>query len=127
MDGSITNHLAQLAHLVDLRGNEFLSAKAGVDRHYANQIYHIKQIFNLVCRGGGIKRNSGFGTVRADRLHHAMCVGSRLKVGGNDISAGLGIGLNIGIHRRNHQMHIHNCFDVWPDGSAEWRQNLQIK
>ena len=47
-----------------------------------------------------------------------MNVRGGLHMGGDHICARLRKGLDVAVHRRNHEVDIHHAFDVWADGSA---------
>ena len=51
---------------------------------------------------------------------------ARLHMRCDNIGARISIGLNKGVYRRNHQMHIHNSFDMLADGGAERWPKCQV-
>ena len=56
--------------------------------------------------GAGIEHDAGLLAELADGLERAVQVRARLRVDADDVSAGLGEGFEIGIDRRDHQMHV---------------------
>ncbi len=126
MDRPVTDHGAQAADLIDLAVDEFLAAKAGVHRHHAHQIAEIQQRPRRFDRGAGIEREPRLGPGGADGLQGAVGMGTGLQMGGDHIRPGIGEGLDIGIDRRNHQMHVHHGGDVLADGFAQGRAKGQV-
>ena len=53
-----------------------------------------------------IERHAGLLAERADRLQRAMQMRPGLGMDGDDVGAGLGEGGDIGVDRRDHQMHV---------------------
>ena len=115
--GPVTDHRAQGGDLVR-QGDELLPAKAGVNRHDANQIDRVQQVFNRACRGAGVQRHTRLGARAADRLHRAVNVGSGFDMGGDDVGTGICKCVDIGIDGRNHQVNVHDALDMGADGGA---------
>ena len=73
----------------------------------------------------GIHRDAGLLAERADRLQRAMHVRARLNMHRDDVGAGFGEGLEIGIARCDHEMHVEGLFGegtkglhhCWADGN----------
>ncbi len=77
--------------------------------------------------GAGIEREARLAAGAADRLQRAMDVRAGLEMGGDDIGAGSREGLDIGIDRRDHQMHVHDALDVRPDCGAHRRTEGEVR
>ena len=108
MNGPITNHGAEPFDLGNLRMNKRLPAKAGIDRHDTDQIDHVEQVAHILDARRRVARQTGLGALRADRLQGAVNMRACLKMGGDHICTRLGIGLNVRINGRDHQMDIHH-------------------
>ena len=116
--GRSADHRAQGGDLGHHGGDQFLAAKSGIDGHHANQVDVIQQIGHGVEAGGGVDRQSGLAAQRPDRLQGAVDMGAAFEMGGQDICAGLGERLKIGIDRGDHQVDIHDAPDMGPQGCA---------
>ena len=66
----------------------------------------------VLDRRAGIERDAGLLAERADRLQRAVDVRPGLDVHGDDVGAGLGEGFEIGIARRDHQVHVERLSGV---------------
>ena len=81
-------------------------------------------------RGAGIHGDAGLLAERADRLQRAVDVRAGLDMNGDVVGAGLGEGFEIGIARRDHQMHVERFLGVRrgspsprPARSKYWARN----
>lgn len=106
MDGPVADQLAQAA---DLGGHvqELLPAETGIDRHHADQIGQIQQMRDRIGRRAGVQRHTRLFAGGTDRLQGAVDMRTGLDMGGDQIGPRLGIGLDIGIDRRDHQVNVH--------------------
>ena len=68
----------------------------------------------VLYRRAGIERDAGLLAERADRLQRAVHMRPGLHMHGDDVGAGLGEGLEIGIAGRDHQMHVEQLLGVRP-------------
>ena len=107
MDLAIANHLADLAGLFDPGMDEFLPAKAGVHRHHQHHVNKVEQLTDRAGRGAGVERHAAFHTLGADRLHGAVDMGGGLDMGNDHVGASGRVSLDIGVYRRDHQVHVH--------------------
>src|SRR5262249_33206128 len=89
-----------------------LPAEAGIDRHHQNEIDEIDQRLDRALARARIKRHPCLPAERADCLQRAMHMRPRLDVNGNDVGAGFGKSLEIGIAGRDHQVHVEHFLGV---------------
>ena len=127
MHGAVADQRAQAPDLVDLAVDEGLPAEAGVHGHHANQIAEVQERRRRLDRRAGIEREAGLAARRADRLQRAVRVRPGLEMRGQHIRAGLGIGVDIGIDRGDHQVHVHHGLDVRADRLAERRAEGEVR
>jgi hypothetical protein len=59
-------------------------------------------------RRAGVQRDARLHARRADRLKRAVDMRAGLHMGGQDVGPGLRVGVDIGVHGRDHQMHVHD-------------------
>ena len=64
---------------------------------------------------------------RADRLQRAVEVRAGFDMHGDDVGAGLGEGLEIGVARRDHQMHVERLLGVGPDRLHDVRPDRDVR
>ena len=83
-----------------------MAAEARIDRHHQDEIDQVDDRLDGLDRRARIERHAGLLAERADRLQRAVDVRARLDVHGDDVGAGLGEGLEIGIAGRDHQVHV---------------------
>ena len=112
MDRPIADHPAQAGDLVDLAVDELLPAETGVHRHHQHHVAQVQQVFDRLDRGAGVQRDPGPFARRTDRLQGAVRMRPGLDMGGDHVGPRLGIGLDIGVDRRDHQMHVHDRLDM---------------
>ncbi len=106
VDRAAANQRAHRGDLVELRLDEALAAEAGIDRHDQHEIDQVDDVLQRGDRRAGIERDAGLLAERADRLQRAVHVRTGLDMHGDDVGAGFGEGIQIGIARRDHQMHV---------------------
>ena len=102
------------AQLVDDPGNEGLAAEAGIDGHQQDQVDASSTCSMRAVRGAGIERRRRPSCRAPDRLQRAVQMRAGFGMNGDDVGAGLGEGLEIGIDRRDHQMHVEGLGRVRP-------------
>ena len=100
------DHLADRRNLLELAFDEALSAKAGIHAHHQDQVDHVDQIVEHLGGRGRVQDNAGPLAQSLDMLDRAMDVRPRLRVDGDRVRPCLGKGVQIGIDRRDHQMHV---------------------
>ena len=66
----------------------------------------------VVSGVAGIERDAGLLAEIADRLQRAVQMRAGLHMHGDDVGAGLGEGFEIGIARRDHQVHVERLVGV---------------
>ena len=98
----------------ELAVDEALAAETGIDAHDQDQIDQIHQIVDRIDRRAGIEHHAGLLAQLADMLKRAMDMRPGFGMHGDAVGAGLGEGLQIGIDRRDHQMHVERLFGVGP-------------
>ena len=100
--------------------DEALPAETGIDAHHEDEVDFLDQVIEHLGRRAGIEHHARLLAERLDRLQRAMDVRPGFRVYGDDVRARFGEGFEIGIDRRDHQMHIerlrcvrakrfHNC------------------
>ena len=116
IDRAAARHGAQVAHLVEGVGNEFLAAEAGIDRHDEDEIDDVDHVLDRALVRAGVHGYAGFFAERADCLQRAVNMRAGFHVHGDGVGAGLGESFQIGIAGRDHQMHVEGLFGVRTDG-----------
>ena len=124
---AVRNHAAQFFGFFNLRMDKFLPAKSGIHGHNADQIDHIEQRRDGACGCAWVQGDARFASRGANGLHGAVAMRACFHMRGDNISACIGIGLNRSVYGRNHQMHIHNCFDMLADGGAERWPKCEVR
>ncbi|MPL73717.1 hypothetical protein SDC9_19523 [bioreactor metagenome] len=127
MDRAIADHRAQRLHLVDLAVDELLPAKARVHRHHADKVDHVEQILDAIKPAARVDRETRLAARAADRLQRAVNMRPGLEMGRDHIGAGLGEGVDIGIDRGDHQVHVHHRLDMRPDRLHQRRAEGQVR
>ena len=74
----------------------------------------------------GFMRHAGLLAERADRLQRAMDMRAGFDMHGDDVGARLGEGFEIGIARRDHQMHVERLLGVGPDRFDDIRADRNV-
>ena len=126
MDRTIPDHRAQTRDFVR-QINKFLSAKAWVDRHNANQITQIQKMRDTVGGCSRVQRHPSFHACTTNGLQRAVNMRARLNMRGQNICPCIRIGINIGVNRRDHQMHIHDRFYMRPKGLHRRRAKGEVR
>ena len=98
----------------ELAFDEALAAEAGIDAHDQDQVHQVHQIVERIDRRAGIEHHAGLFAQLADVLKRAMDMRAGFGMHGQAVGARLGEGLEIGVHRRDHQMHVERLFGVGP-------------
>ena len=88
--------------------DEFLSAETGVYGHHANQVGQIQQVLDRVRRRAGVKRDPRLHSRAPNGLKRPVGVRPGLDMRSQDIGTSLGISVDIGVDRRDHEMDVHN-------------------
>src|SRR5208337_4640292 len=118
LDTNVTgaDHRLQFRDLVHGRGDEGLTAEAGIDRHDQHQIDEIKNILDARHRGCRIENGASFFTKRTDRLQRTVKMRPGLDMHRNRIRPGFREAGKIGIARGDHEMHVKRDFRKWDAG-----------
>src|SRR5262245_7010990 len=119
-------HGAQVADFVQRRGDEALAAESGIDRHDQDEVDHVDDGCHQAFRRRRVERDAGLLAERADRLQRAVQVRAGFHMHRDDVRARLGEGFEVGIARRDHQVHVEDLaamrpqrlHDVRPDGDV---------
>ncbi len=127
MDRTVADHRPQPRDLGQLAGDEGLPAEPRVDRHDADQVDQVQHLGHGLGGGGGVQRDPGLFPKRANGLQRAVQVGPGLDMGGDDVGPGLGEGIQVGVHRRDHQMHVHHAPDMRAQGRANALAEGQVR
>ena len=106
---------AQAAILSIAAGMKALAAEAGIDRHDQDEIDESMTCSTLETGVPGFKLTTDLLAERADRLQRTVHVGACLHMHGDDVGAGLGEGFEVGIARRDHQVHVERLLGNRPD------------
>ena len=126
-DVASAGHLAHGADLVERTGDEALAAEAGIDAHHQHEVDEVE---NMRDRGGRRRRiegDPGLLAERPDRLQRAVEMRPGLGVDGQAIGAGGGEIGEIGIDRRDHQMHVEGLGRDMPDRLHHLRTEGNIR
>jgi len=97
---------------LQLTGEEFLAAEAGVDAHHQHEVDVLEHVIEHLGRGRRIERHAGLLTERLDPLDRAVEVRPRLGMDGDDVRAGFGEGVEKSVDGRNHQMDVKRLLGV---------------
>ena len=112
--------------LAELARDEALAAKSRVDAHHQHQIDVAQDRFDGVDRRRRVERDPHPLARALDALESAIQVGACFDVDGYGVGTGLGEGLDIGIDRRDHQMHVEGPGAVGPEGCHDTRTDGQV-
>jgi hypothetical protein len=106
--------------------DELLAAETGVHGHHTDHIHHVQKVRKRVNRCPRIDRQPGLGTGPPDRLQGAVNMRPRLEMRADIIGPRPRKGLDIGIDRRDHQMHVHHPLDVGAQCRAHRRAECDV-
>ena len=93
----------------------------------ADQIDHVENRLDCTDRGTGVQRHTRLHPGTLDRLQGPVDMRAGLDMGGQDVRAGIGKGVDIGIDWRNHQVHIHHRLDVLADRLDQGRAKGEVR
>ena len=104
-----------VADLVERAGDEALAAETGIDAHHQHEVDEVENMCDRVLRRRRIEGDPGALAERPDRLQRAVEMRPRLGMDGQAIGAGGGEIGEIGVGRRDHQMHVEGLCRDMPD------------
>ena len=84
-------------------------------------------MLDRALRRAGIHGHAGLLAERADRLQRAVDMRAGFDMHGDDVGAGFGEGFEIGIARRDHQMHVERLLGVRPDRFDDVRADRNVR
>ena len=126
IDVAVADHRLHAPNLVADGGDEGLAAETGVHRHQEHQIHHVEHRLDGGFMGARVENHAGLLAQCSDGLERPMQVRACFRMDADDVCACLGEGLEVGIDRGDHQMHVEHLpgvgaqgFDhVWTDGDV---------
>ena len=107
--------------------DEFLTAKAWVHGHHKNHVHHVEQIFDRLSRGRRVQRHASLNALGFNRLNGAVNMRASLDVRGDHIGTRFGVGFDIGIDGRDHQVHVHERFHMRAERFDGGRAKGQVR
>ena len=124
---AVVDHAAQARDLGQTRVDETLAAEAGIDAHHQDQIDLVHHGFNQVSRRAGVERDAGLLSGFLDQPKGTMQMRPRFWMHGDDVGPGRNEGRDIGIDRRDHQMHVENLAAMRTQRLHDHRADGQIR
>ena len=117
---------AELGDLVERRGDEALTAEAGIDAHHQHEVDIVPDMLEGGDRRRRVQRDAGLLAQMLDELQRAVEMRPRLGMDGDDVGARLGEIGDVGIDRRDHQMHVEGKRAVGPQRPHDDRADGQV-
>ncbi len=104
--------LTRLLELLQRRGNEALTAEAGVHRHDEDHVDLVHDVVEVVQRRGRVEHQACLASLAVDQLQAAVDVLGGLGMEGDVAGAGLGEVADDAVHRLHHQVHVDDRVDA---------------
>ena len=117
---------AQGADLLELLGDETLSAEARVHRHHEHEIDVTEEIIHHLDRRARIERHAGALAQRLDQLERAMRMRPRLGMDRDDVSARGRELRHESIDRGDHEMHVERKRRAGSQGLYDHRADREV-
>src|SRR3954464_3141303 len=126
-DRPVADHASDARDLLELGLEEGLAAKTRIDRHHQDEIETIEHVIDRAFGSGRTQADTGLLAERADGLERAIEVRTRFGMHRNEIRARLRERFEIGIGRRDHEMHIEYFLRQRPDRLDDVRAITDVR